>query len=306
MELTPIQWLRVLDRRKLVASVTRQDAEPAGVVRSLLAAIKGTKDLDTFTRCRAFAAVERAAGTVSAKAQLTHEESMQGYGAFGDIVQLDYVDGGGFAHLVAALNKGDWVKVAESVPAVNEDVVAPLVNTGGALYGFLESRPDEEAVAAWQAASALVRRQHLAPIKFAASYAPFASAIPVTNPRSLGAPVLRYVSAIGRLSANQCALLAQPWQMADDVSSALSKAVAEGGARTAEEAAALAAVVTVPMRVKGSQGWAAAKTAAFGGRVIGARSQLSSEQLEALWQPLQAAIPLVSLGGITRSRRLTA
>src|SRR6266852_5285923 len=303
VELTPIQWLRVLDRRKLVASVTRQDAEPAGVVRSLLAAIKGTKDLDTFTRCRAFAAVERAAGTVSAKAQLTHEESMQGYGAFGDIVQLDYVDVGGFAHLVAALNKSDWVKVAESIPAVNEDVVAPLVNTGGALYGFLESRPDEEAVAAWQAASALVRRQHLAPIKFAASYAPFASALPVTNPRSLGAPVLRYISAIGRLSANQCALLAQPWQMADDVSSALSKAVAEGGARTAEEAAALAAVVTVPMRVKGSQGWAAAKTAAFGGRVIGSRARLSFEQLEVLWRPLQAAIPLASLGAATKSRR---
>jgi len=306
VELTPIQWLRVLDRRKLVASVTRQDAEPAGVVRALLAAIRGTTDLDTFTRCRAFAAVERAAGAVSAKAQLTHEESMQGYGAFGDIVQLDYVDVGGFAHLVAALNKGDWVKVAESIPAVNEDVVAPLVNTGGALYGFLESRPDEEAVAAWQAASALVRRQHLAPIKFAASYAPFASAIPVTNPRSLGAPVLRYVSAIGRLSANQCALLAQPWQIADDVSSALSKAVADGGARTAEEAAALAAVVTVPMRVKGSQGWAAAKTAAFGGRVIGSRSRLSLEQLEVLWRPLQAAIPLASLGAVTKSRRLTA
>src|SRR6266851_4007033 len=305
VELTPIQWLRVLDRRKLVASVTRQDAEPAGVVRSLLAAIKGTKDLDTFTRCRAFAAVERAAGTVSAKAQLTHEESMQGYGAFGDIVQLDYVDVGGFAHLVAALNQGDWVKVAASIPAVNEDVVAPLVNTGGALYGFLESRPDEEAVAAWQAASALVRRQHLAPIKFAASYAPFASAIPVTNPRSLGAPVLRYVSAVGRLSANQCALLAQPWQMADDVSSALSKAVAEGGARTAEEAAALAAVVTVPMRVKGSQGWAAAKTAAFGGRVIGSRARLSFEQLEVLWRPIQAAIPLASLGAATKSRRNT-
>jgi hypothetical protein len=303
VELTPIQWLRVLDRRKLVASVTRQDAEPAGVVRSLLAAIKGTKDLDTFTRCRAFAAVERAAGTVAAKAQLTHEESMQGYGAFGDIVQLDYVDVGGFAHLVAALNKGDWVKVADSIPAVNEDVVAPLVNTGSALHGFLESRPDDEAVAAWQAASALVRRQHLAPIKFAASYAPFASAIPVTNPRSLGAPVLRYVSAIGRLSANQCALLAQPWQMADDVSSALAKAVADGGARTAEEAAALAAVVTVPMRVRGSQGWAAAKTAAFGGRVIGSRSRLSPEQLEMLWLPIQGAIPLASLGAIQKSRR---
>src|SRR5260370_13047140 len=162
---------------------------------------------------------------------------------------------------------------------------------GGALYGFLERRPDEGAGAGWQVASGLVRRQHLAPIKSGASYAPFASASPVTNPRSLGAPVLRYVSAIGRLSANQCALLAQPWQMADDVSSALSKAVAEGGARTAEEAAALAAVVTVPMRVKGSQGWAAAKTAAFGGRGIGSPARLSLEELEGMWRPTPAADP---------------
>jgi hypothetical protein len=303
VELTPIQWLRVLDRRKLVATVTRQGvAEPAGVVRSLLAAIKGTKDLDTITRCRAFAAVEQAGGAVAAKGQLTYEESMRAYGAFGEIVQLDYVDADNFAKLVAALSTADWVKVADSIPAVNQDVVAPLVNTGAALNDFLESRPDEEAVAAWQAASALVRRPQLAPIKFAASYAPFASAIPVTNPRSLGVPVLRYISAIGRLSANQCALLAQPWQMADDVASALSKA-ADSSARTAEEAAALAAVVTVPMRVSGREGWAAAKTAAFGGRVIGSRMRLTVEQLEVLWKPIQPAIPLASLGAITKSRR---
>ncbi len=304
VELTPIQWLRVLDRRQLVATVTRQTgAEPAGVVRSLLAAMKGTKELDTFTRCRIFAAVERAAVTVAAKADLTYDESMRGYGAFGEIVQLDYVDVDAFPKLVAALNTGDWVKIAGSIPAVNQDVVAPLVNAGTALLDFLELRSDDEAVAAWQAASALVRRQSLAPIKFAASYAPFASAIPVTNPRSLGAPVLRYVSAIGRLSANQCALLARPWQMTDDVSSVLSKATADGASRTAEEAAALAAVVTVPMRVSGSEGWAAAKTAVFGGRVIGSRTRLSVEQLEVLWRPLQPAIPLASLGAIVKSTK---
>ena len=61
VELTPIQWLRVLDRRQLVASVTREgSAEPAGVVRAILATIDGTQELDIFTRCRAFAAVERA------------------------------------------------------------------------------------------------------------------------------------------------------------------------------------------------------------------------------------------------------
>jgi hypothetical protein len=304
VELSPIQWLRVLDRSKLVATVTKQGGtEPAGVVRALLAAIKGTSELDTFTRCRAFAAVERAAVAVAEKRQLTHAESMQGYGAFGDVVQLDYVDVNGFAHLVAALNTGDWVRVADSIPAVNQDVVGPLVNVGAALNDFLVSRPDDEAVAAWQAAAALVRRQHLTPIKFAASYSPFASAIPVTNTRSLGAPVIRYVSAIGRLSANQCALLAQPWKMADEVSSALSKAAADSSARTAEEAAALAAVVTVPMRVSGSEGWAAAKTVAFGGRVIGSRARLSLEQLEVLWRPLQTAIPLASLAATAKPRR---
>jgi hypothetical protein len=115
--------------------------------------------------------------------------------------------------------------------------------------------------------------------------------------------VLRYVSAIGRLSANQCALLARPWQLADDVSSVLSKATADGASRTAEEAAALAAVVTVPMRVSGGEGWAAAKTAVFGGRVIGSRTRLSLEHLEVLWRPLQPAIPLASLGAIVKSKR---
>src|SRR5437879_8634109 len=60
-ELSAIQWLRVLDRRKLVASVTREGAaEPAGVVRSILAMLDGTRDLDNYLRCRAFVAGERA------------------------------------------------------------------------------------------------------------------------------------------------------------------------------------------------------------------------------------------------------
>jgi len=283
--LSPIQWLRILDRR------------------TLLAAIKGTGDLDMLTRCRAFSAVDRAAGTIAAKAELTHEESMRGYGAFGDLAQMDYVGVDGFAKLVGRLATGDWVKIADSVPAVNQDVVGPLVSAGSGLYDFLESRSDEEAVAAWEAASALVRRIHLTPIKFAASYAPFASAIPATNPKSLSAPVLRYVRAVSRLSTNQCAVLAQPWHVADDLSSALTRAAADVGARTAEEAAALAAVVTVPMRVSGSEGWAAAKTAAFGGRVLGSRSRLSLEHLEVLWRPIQAAIPLASLVAVAKSRR---
>src|SRR5207245_8614538 len=60
-ELSPIQWLRVLDRRKLVSSVTREGAaEPAGVVRSILAMLEGTRDLDSYLRCRAFVEIGRA------------------------------------------------------------------------------------------------------------------------------------------------------------------------------------------------------------------------------------------------------
>jgi hypothetical protein len=296
VELSPIQWLRVLDRRQLVASVTREgSAEPAGVVRALLAAIEGTKELDTFTRCRAFAAVERASLAVEAKDRATDEQVAQQYLPFAALIPLEAVGSSDFASRLAALNSDDWAQVASSIPSVNEGVVAPLVNAGTALIGFLGHRSDEEAVATWHAVAALVRRHHLTPIKFAASYAPFASAIPATSARARGAMILRYVTAIGRLGGSQCEVLAQPWQLSDDVSNALSHAMKDGSARPAEEAAALAAMVTVPMRLSGSAGWAAVKTAAFGGRVIASRTRLTPEQIDALWKPIQPAIPLASL-----------
>jgi hypothetical protein len=303
-ELTPIQWLRVLDRRKLVASVTREgSAEPAGVVRSILAAIEGTRDLDMFLRCRAFAAVERAGFALESHAQLSLEQVRQVLAPFEPAIAFERLNGGGFAHRVASLDKGDWKRIASVVPDTNEEAVAPLVNAGTALVDFFGGRSDDEAVATWHAVSALVQRQHLTPIKFAASYAPFASAIPVTNPRSLGAMVSRYVTAVGRLGASQCAVLARPLQIDDELSSVLSSAIADGSTRLGEEAAALAAVVTVPMRMAGSGGWAAVKAAAFGGRVIAVRTRLTAEQLEALWKPLQAAIPLASLNAPAKSRR---
>ena len=88
----------------------------------------------------------------------------------------------------------------------------------------------------------------------------------------------------------------------DEISNALSQAMKDGSARPAEEAAALAAVVTVPMRLSGSAGWAAVKTAAFGGRVIASRTRLTPEQIEALWKPIQPAIPLASLAARTVAR----
>ena len=91
--------------------------------------------------------------------------------------------------------------------------------------------------------------------------------------------------------------------MDEQLSTVLSRAVADGGSRAGEEAAALAAVVTVPMRLASAGGWAAVKTAAFGGRVIAVRSRLTAQQLEALWEPIQPAIPLSSLAAPSRAKR---
>lgn len=303
-DLTPIQWLRVLDRRKLVSSVTREGtAEPAGVVRSIITAIDGTKGLDMMSRCRAFAAVERAGYALDTHGRAHHEQIAQMWEPFVSSISLDALNGGGFAHRLASLGKTEWLKVVELALETNEEAVAPLVNAGTALIDFFGGRTDDEAVAAWHAVAALVQRNHLTPIKFAASYAPFASAIPVTSPRALGAMGSRYVTAVGRLGATQCAALAQPWELDDQLSTALAGAIADGSARSGEEAAALAAVVTVPMRMVGSSGWAAVKTAAFGGRVIAARARLTAEQLDALWKPIQPAIPLASLSAPPKARR---
>jgi hypothetical protein len=303
-ELSPIQWLRVMDRRKLVSSVTREGAaEPAGVVRAILAAIEGTRALDTFTRCRVFVAVERVAYAIESRHPQNIESVRPMLEPFASSISLEHLNGGGFAHKVAGLQRADWERIAAAAPALQEEAVAPVVNAGTALMDFFGGRSDDEAVATWHGVSALVHRHNLTPIKFAASYAPFASAIPVTNPRSLGAMVSRYVTAVGRLGASQCAVLSEPWQLEDELSSVLSRAIADGSARPSEEAAALAAVVTVPMRVAGSSGWAAVKTAAFGGRVMAARTKLTSEQLEALWRPIEGAIPLSSLNAPARTRR---
>ncbi len=302
--LSPIQWLRVLDRRRLVASVTREGAvEPTGVVRSILIALEATRELDTYTRCRAFAAVERAGFVVESHGGVNLEQVRAALTPFEPAITFEALNGGGFAHKVASLDKADWERIAAAAPEASVESVAPLVNAGTALIDFFGGRSDDEAVATWHAVAALVRRHQLPPIKFAASYAPFASAIPVTNPRSLGAMVSRYVTAVGRLGSPQCALLARDWQLSDELSGVLSKAVADGGARVGEEAAALAAVVTVPMRLASGGGWAAVKTAAFGGRVIAVRTRLTPEQLERLWEPIQPAIPLASLSAPARTRR---
>src|SRR5439155_1542708 len=207
------------------------------VVRSILATLEGTRDLDTYTRCRAFAAVERAGFAIESHGKVNLDQVRQMLAPFEPVIAFQALNGGGFAHRVASLDKAEWQRIAAAAPDANEEAVAPLVNAGTALIDFFGGRSDDEAVAAWHAVSALVQRHHLTPIKFAASYAPFASAIPVTNPRSLGAMVSRYVTAVGRLGAAQCAALARPWQLEDALSSVLSGAIADGSSRPGAEVA---------------------------------------------------------------------
>ena len=302
-ELSPIQWLRVLDRRQLVASVTREgEDESAVVVRSILAAARASAELELGARCSVFSAVERAAFALAARARLSDAQFQEHYGAMAEVVPAGEADTASFAGRVAALNPEEWMRLGGVVSPADNAAVEPLVNAADALAAHLDQRTDAEVVAAWHALTALVRRHRLSAIKFAVSYAPFASAVVVTKPSAIAPVVQRYLTAVGRLSAHQCAVLGEPWLLADDVSNALARATPSASTRAAEEAAALAALVTVPMRVKGDAGWAACKTATFGGRVIAARSKLSDEELLALWKPLERAIPIASLAAATRSR----
>ena len=262
--LNPGQWRRVIDRRQAVASVTNEGTdEPATVVRALLAAIRATAQLPADIRAKVYVAAERGA-------------------------EVPKPDDGEEA----------WARFAATQPNANLEVVEPMVNAGAALVDFLGSRTDAEVVATWHAVAALVRHHHLSPIKFAVSYAPFSAALPVARKTPLGAPVERYLTAIGRLSPIQCALLAKPSERThDDAAQALSLAVTQGEGRAAEEEAAMAAVVTVPSRITGNSGWSAVKTVAHGGRVLGCRFKLKPEHIEALWKPIDEAIPLHTLEG---------
>lgn len=303
LALTPIQWLRILDRRQLVASVTRErSAEPTPVVRASLAAVAATRELEPDARCRVYAAVERAAYALESKGQLSPAVALQHYGSLAGVVPFDGVDAAGFPARLAALNPEEWARLASTAPDVQAAAVAPLVNAGDAVCADLAARSDDQAAVAWHALTALIQRAQLSPIKFAASFAPFASAVIVVKPRSLSPSVQRYLAAVGRVSAHQCSLLAEPWTLPDDASTALSRASAGGNARTAEEAAALTALVTVPMRLTGDPGWAAAKTLAYGARVAASREALSAEELKALWKPLERAIPMSTLDAPGKNR----
>src|SRR5262249_45975810 len=144
----------------------------------------------------------------------------------------------------------------------------PMSNVATDLAGILAKRSDAEAVAAWQAASALVRRPQLSALMFAAHYAPFASVIPAAQAEGLPPNVERFANALKWLSAAQWESLGRPWTLDRDASASLLQAALKGRAREAEEAVAMAAIAVAPKHVAGDVGWAAVKTAVHGGRVL--------------------------------------
>ena len=171
------------------------------------------------------------------------------------------------------------------------------------LLEALEKRSDEKVVVAWQAASALVLRHQLSALKFAAHYAPFAGLVPVSEADVLGPPTRRLLDAVGTLNATQCEVLAKPWRLEHAVSGALQQAVAKRRHLGGEEAVALAALTSIPPHLPGDAGWAAVRTAVHGARVLSRLTDLSRDEIVALWTPLQAAIPLESIEQSARDKR---
>jgi hypothetical protein len=96
------------------------------------------------------------------------------------------------------------------------------------------------------------------------------------------------------LTREKCELLARRWRLDAESSRALLQVVAKHYLKP-EEAAALIALRTIPTQLSGDLGWAAVKTVVHGGRVLGARAELTKEQIDVLWAPLEPAIPLASV-----------
>src|SRR5207245_11262027 len=112
---------------KLVPSVKRDAAaEAAVVVRSILAMLDGTRDLDNYLRCRAFVAVERASFALESHHHTNLDQIRQVLVPFEPSIAFEGLNGGGFAHKVALLDRGNWNRVSAAAPAANAEAVAPL------------------------------------------------------------------------------------------------------------------------------------------------------------------------------------
>ncbi len=203
--------------------------------------------------------------------------------------------------LVSTVTKEDAVEATESLQAVQTAIRStdrrlsePMSKAGESLFEALDSRSDDKVATAWQALSALVLREHLSPLKFGAHYAPFITLIPVAGFDLLDPTTMRFLTAVQALTKEKCELLARRWRLDAESSRALLQVVAKHYLKP-EEAAALIALRTIPTQLTGDLGWAAVKTVVHGGRVLGARAELTKEQIGVLWAPLEPAIPLASV-----------
>src|SRR6202521_560953 len=171
----------------------------------------------------------------------------------------------------------------------------PMSKAGEILFDTLARKSDEKQVAAWQAMSALVSRNQLPALKFAAHYAPFAGLIPLSGSDVLDPLTRRFMVELEGLSAAQCETLGRRWRLEHAASRALLQAVANHREARSEESVAIAALVVIPGHITGDSGWAAVRTAVHGGRVLGCISDLSPSEVTQLWAPLEAVIPFASL-----------
>src|SRR5260370_15272810 len=169
-----------------------------------------------------------------------------------------------------------------------------MSKAGESLFEALDKRSDDKVATAWQALSALVLREHLSPLKFGAHYAPFITLIPVAGFDALDPTTMRFLTAVQAMTKEKCELVARRWRLDAESSRALLQVVAKHYLKP-EEAAALIALRTIPTQLTGDLGWAAVKTVVHGGRVVGARAELTKEQIAVLWAPLEPAVPLASV-----------
>src|ERR1700737_397060 len=186
-------------------------------------------------------------------------------------------------------------EIKAAIRGSNGRISESMSKAGEWLLEALDKKTDDKIVAAWQALSALVMRNHLSPMKFAAHYAPFVTLVPVSGFDALDPSTLRYLDAVQRLTHEQCDLLAKRWHLDHEASRALVQVVARSHYLKTEEAAALIGLRTIPNHITGDAGWSAVKTVAHGGRVIGSQGELSIEQVATLWAPLEPVIALASL-----------
>src|SRR5439155_417987 len=166
-----------------------------------------------------------------------------------------------FANATEAAVRGGFVREGDRVvnvagaPDGTGTLPEPMSNVAADMAAILAKRSDAEAVAAWQAASALVRRRQLSALTFAAHYSPFGSVIPLAQASDLPPIVERFANALKWLSAPLWESLARPWSLDRESSASLLQAAMKSRARESEEAVAIAAITVAPRHISGDGGW---------------------------------------------------